>query len=221
MLSDCPHCKAKCQFSNLGNQYQCEADRSFQQGWVCSNCNGVIVSKFTPGQNINNSQIFPLVKIKPKIKIDKLPDNIRNDYLESLENYSNGCYTSSVIMCRRVIQQNCIEKGVKKENLFDQIEELKIDDNLKKLAHKLRFWGNKGAHPDILLGEKIEEKDAKVAIDFRGGAPALLARKIAAANKEAANARAGKNSFPPTPFLLPFCPPERSASFKIGSDLVK
>ena len=33
-------------------------------------------------------------------------------------------------------------------------------------------------------------------------------RKIAAAEKEAAKARAGKNSFPPTP--LPFCSPERS-----------
>jgi len=41
-----------------------------------------------------------------------------------------------------------------------------LDDNLKKLAHKLRFWGNGGAHPDILLDEKIEEKDAKLAIDF-------------------------------------------------------
>jgi hypothetical protein len=29
-----------------------------------------------------------------------------------------------------------------------------------------------------------------------------LARKIAAAKKEAAKARAGKNSFPPTPFLF-------------------
>ena len=43
-------------------------------------------------------------------------------------------------------------------------------------------------------------------------------RKIATAKKEAAKARAGKNSFPPTPFLPvrsfneggPFCPPERS-----------
>jgi len=35
-----------------------------------------------------------------------------------------------------------------------------------------------------------------------------LAQKIAAAKKEAAKARAGKNSFPPNP--LPFCPPERS-----------
>jgi len=30
----------------------------------------------------------------------------------------------------------------------------------------------------------------------------VLARKIAAAKKEAAKARAGKNSFPPTPFLF-------------------
>jgi len=35
-------------------------------------------------------------------------------------------------------------------------------------------------------------------------------RKIAAAKKETAKARAGKNSFPPNP--LPFCPPERSVS---------
>jgi len=35
-----------------------------------------------------------------------------------------------------------------------------------------------------------------------GGAPVSLARKIAAAKKEAAKAKAGKNSFPPTPFLF-------------------
>lgn len=69
-------------------------------------------------------------------------------------------------MCRRVIQQSCIDKGSKKKNLYEQIDELDLDDNLKKLAHKLRFWGNNGAHPDILLDEQIEEKDAKLAIDF-------------------------------------------------------
>jgi len=36
----------------------------------------------------------------------------------------------------------------------------------------------------------------------KGGAPTSLARKIAAAKKEAAKARAGKNSFPPTPFFF-------------------
>jgi len=34
------------------------------------------------------------------------------------------------------------------------------------------------------------------------GMSALLLRKIAVAKKEAAKARAGKNSFPPTPFLF-------------------
>jgi hypothetical protein len=60
-----------------------------------------------------------------------------------------------------------------------------------------------------------------------GGAPTSLARKIAAAKKEAAKASAGKNSFPPTPFL--FARPSvqfgaRSAPsvpLKIGSDFVK
>ena len=69
-------------------------------------------------------------------------------------------------MCRRAIQQSCLDKGVKKKNLYEQIEELDIDNNLKQLAHKLRFWGNGGAHPDILLDEIIREQDAKLAIDF-------------------------------------------------------
>jgi len=38
-----------------------------------------------------------------------------------------------------------------------------------------------------------------------GGAPASLAQKIAVAKKEAAKARAGKNSFPQTPSFLPAC----------------
>jgi len=48
-----------------------------------------------------------------------------------------------------------------------------------------------------------------------------LARKIAVAKKEAAKARAGKNSFPPTPFLFArpsgkvFVPAERSSTIKI------
>ncbi len=96
---------------------------------------------------------------------------IRNDYVESLEDYSNGCYVSCVIMCRRAIQQSCLDKldknkETKKKNLYKQIEELDIDNNLKQLAHKLRFWGNNGAHPDILLDETISKQDAKLAIDF-------------------------------------------------------
>ncbi len=51
----------------------------------------------------------------------------------------------------------------------------------------------------------------------------MLARKIAAAKKEAAKARAGKNSFPPTPFLFArpsgkvFVPAARSAAIRIRS----
>ncbi len=167
MLFDCPHCKAKCQFTNLGDQHKCKVNASCQQAWRCSNCDGIIVSRFVPSiQTINDAQIFPLIKINPQIAIGKLPEEIKSNYLESLDDYSNGCYVSSVIMCRRVIQKSCIDEGAKKKVLFDQIEELNIDKNLKKLAHKLRFWGNKGAHPDILLDEKITEADAKIAIDF-------------------------------------------------------
>ena len=166
MLFDCPHYKAKCQFNPIGNEVQSRIDQSFHHSWVCQHCSGIVATKRPYSHTWSGAVLFPLITIKPKIRIDKLPENIKSDYLESLENYSCGSYTSSVIMCRRVIQHACLDKGAKKKNLFDQIEELNIDENLKKLAHKLRFWGNQGAHPDILLGEKIEEKDARLAIDF-------------------------------------------------------
>jgi len=50
-----------------------------------------------------------------------------------------------------------------------------------------------------------------------------LARKIVVAKKEAAKARAGKNSFPPTPFLFArpsrkiFIPAKRSSAIKFRS----
>ena len=163
---DCPHCNAMCQFNLAVAEQKCQADDLWQASWQCQNCSGLIITRRTYQTTWHYLTIFPLIKLKSNIKIVKLPENIRKDYLESLEDYSNGCYISSVIMCRRAIQQTCLDKGAKEANLFDQIEELDIDENLKKLAHKLRFWGNKGAHPDILLGAKIEKEDAKVAIDF-------------------------------------------------------
>jgi len=166
MLFDCPYCKAKYQFNPTGNEVRSRIDQTFYHSWVRQHCSGKVVTKRPYFHIWSSAELFPLIRIKPKIRIEKLPENIKNDYLESLENYSCGGYTSSVIMSRCVIQQACLDKGAKKKNLFDQIEELDIDENLKKLGHKLRFWGNQGAHPDILLGEKIEEKDAKVAIDF-------------------------------------------------------
>lgn len=166
MLFDCPHCEAKCQFSILCGPSECTADSSVQQGWMCSNCSGVISTRYVRPQGPNDAIVFPLRKTVPQIKTDKLPEQIRTDYLESLKNYDNSCFISAVIMCRRVIQQSCLDKGATKTNLFDQIEELNIDSNLKLLAHRIRFWGNTGAHPDILLGENVKELDAKIAIDF-------------------------------------------------------
>jgi len=49
--------------------------------------------------------------------------------------------------------------------------------------------------------------------------PTSLARKIAAAKKEAAKARAGKNSFPPTPFL--FARPSGNLSEVVGGIFLK
>lgn len=166
MLFLCPHCNARCQFTSIGDPRHCALDDSLQQAWFCQNCNGTIASHYLRSQDASQAKIHPSNKISPQIDTQKLSESIREGYLEALRNFGDDAYILAVIMCRRVIQQTCIEKGAKQDTLYDQIEGLPIDGALKALAHKLRYWGNTGAHPDILLDEKIGKQDAKTTIDF-------------------------------------------------------
>lgn len=163
----CPYCETKCRFAPIKNaERYCKRDKLFYSSWYCENCNGIIIMARELVDPIDIARMIPSIKCRPKIRIDRLPENIAIDYLEALSNYSEDCLTSSVIMCRRIIQSTCYDKGAKKDTLYNQIEGLDIDKNLKELAHKIRFWGNSGAHPDILLDETVSKDDAINAIDF-------------------------------------------------------
>jgi len=71
----------------------------------------------------------------------------------------------------------------------------------------------------IYLGLKIRRRASFAGTKFGGGGKALL--RLSASDGQA---RAGKNSFPPTPFLPvrsfneggPFCPPERKSFSKFS-----
>jgi hypothetical protein len=66
-------------------------------------------------------------------------------------------------MARRSMQSACIDKGAKKKNLVDQVDELKnngvITNDLKEWADVVRWVGNDAAHPNKDIVEKDDAKD--------------------------------------------------------------
>lgn len=88
-------------------------------------------------------------------------EEVRDDFREAINCYNNGFYRSCMIMSRRAIQQEMINIEAKGENLYKQIESTGISKNLKTLLHKVKNFGNYGAHPDFCLfdedGNQIED----------------------------------------------------------------
>ena len=77
-----------------------------------------------------------------------------------------------MMMARRAIQQEMIANEAEGNNLYQQIESTGISSKLKALLHKIKNFGNSGAHPDFCLfdedGNQIEDKKefAKLSLEF-------------------------------------------------------
>ncbi|MCY4382505.1 MAG: DUF4145 domain-containing protein [Nitrospinae bacterium] len=110
---------------------------------------------------------------KPRINTSSIgSDEVREDFLEAINCYNSGYYNASMIMARRAIQQEVIEKGATGKNLYVQIEATGISDKLKSLLQKVKNFGNYGAHPDFSLydsnGNKIDniKQFAELSLEF-------------------------------------------------------
>jgi len=185
---ECPHCTTKCQFVQIdqGHHY-CISDNFHHIAYRCTNCNGIIATKwrastqdpkqfetrpFTYGQYLNI--YYPLVgDWKPRVNLSLVKgEEIRSDFKESIDCYNNGLYNACMVMARRAIQQEMIIKEAEGNNLYEQIESTGISPKLKALLHKIKNFGNHGAHPDFCLfdeeGNKIEDKKefARLGLEF-------------------------------------------------------
>src|SRR3989344_269307 len=184
---ECPHCITKCQFIQIdrGHMY-CKADNLHHITYACTNCYGLIITKWDSttkdtNQFENNSAYgqrlriyYPLVgDWKPRVNLSLIINNeIKSDFEEAINCYNNGLYNACMMMARRAIQQEMISKKVIGDNLYQQIELTGISPKLKALLHKIKNFGNHGAHPDFCLfdtdGNKIEDKKefAKLSLEF-------------------------------------------------------
>jgi hypothetical protein len=161
----CPHCHEKTALSHgmvprHGIAAQCP-DNHGNVWWIgiCNGCGGACMVGH------NGGIIYPNPLPSPTDK--NIPDELRKDLDEAKICMSANCYRACAVMARRCIQQACIKKGCKKENLVGQIAELTsaghITKEIEEWATVVRWIGNDAAHPN---GQDVVKEDAADCLEL-------------------------------------------------------
>ncbi len=157
---NCPYCDVR---STVSWRTQITGKSQVFEILQCDNCNELIL-RITEGKYVRH---YP-ARI-PKLDTS-IPEQVANDYVEAIKCFDVGANKAAVVMCRRALQNSVLEKGAKKEKLFDQIDELHtnqvITKDIKDWAHEIRITGNIGAHPDQDGLEDVTKEDAEELIRF-------------------------------------------------------
>lgn len=176
----CPHCKTLCQFTefSVGRSW-CRVDEFFHIPYKCTNCQGIILTKwYSLGSDKGTIGQFreyrPIIGCWfPKVNLQTISNKaVLVDFQEAIDCYNHDSYNASMMMARRAIQQEMISKGAQGANLYQQIESTGISSKLKLLLHKVKNFGNNGAHPDFCLfngeGEEVVDKKkfAELSLEF-------------------------------------------------------
>ena len=103
--------------------------------------------------------------------IDKVPEQVADDYEEAVGCLISGHYKAAAAMARRAVQGTCIDLGAKPgATLYGQIDDLQaqghITKRLAELAHKIRVLGNDAAHPGKDGLDIVTAEEAKQTVDF-------------------------------------------------------
>lgn len=182
---ECPYCRTtNCQFKPIAQAYPCKVKQLadgrwqiFHRAYRCTHCGGNVVTewKYDSFHDEYWPPIYypPAGEWKPKVSLDCITNNeVKEDFEEAIKCYNHGFYNASMLMSRRAIQQEMDIKKSEGGNLYEQIESMEISKSLKTLLHKVKNFGNYGAHPDFCLfdkdGQKIDDKKgfAKLSLEF-------------------------------------------------------
>ncbi len=175
---NCPWCKKHVALIWLGfytNNIGSSRQTSFSEpiilstqkgGWSiaeCPACHECVIVKM---KNYDIIHILP--NPLPSPTDERINTNIRSDLDEAKLCLSVGAFRACAGMCRRAIQQACMEQGAdKKKGLEKQIDELQekgiITSHISKWAHSSRFLGNDALHPEH---PEVTEADAKNVLNL-------------------------------------------------------
>ncbi len=163
--------------------------RRYASVMQCQGCSRFILAVVTrkphpasPGQPSNEpfeyEAHYPLGQPDDSIG-DGIPEQIGGRFREALRCRWVNAFQATVLMCRRSLQVSCDKEFREMEaqgqqcpkGLIEKIdllaEKQRITEALKKMAHRIRLLGNKGAHGDYSdIDDTITAKDADDAIKF-------------------------------------------------------
>lgn len=122
---------------------------------------------------------FKVLETYPKYvpqKHESIPPNIWSDYLEACRCFDAEAYKATVVMCRRMLQNVCLDRGAKKKkadgkwiSLREQIKDAfpqKDYSLIHSIADGIKYFGDYGAHPQDDEIDKVKKDDSKELLDF-------------------------------------------------------
>jgi hypothetical protein len=144
----------------------------------CIKCNKIFYSKvyviegkFCTGQT---SFDFKVIETYPKYvpkRHESIPEKIWVDYLEACKAYDVEALKSSVVMCRRTLQNVCLERGaikvdangrfIKLKEQINQAFPQKDYDLINAIGDAIKYFGDYGAHPQDDNIDDITKESAK------------------------------------------------------------
>lgn len=122
---------------------------------------------------------FDIIETYPQYvpeKHESIPQNIWSDYLEACKCFDVEAFKATVVMCRRMLQNVCLDRGAKKQNaksewisLRNQIKEAFPERDyslIHSIADSLKYFGDYGAHPQDDGIDDVSKEDSKELLDF-------------------------------------------------------
>lgn len=164
----CPKCRAYAHFEPL-NAREGHPNAPAVGFGICASCKFIVLIHAYESDLKRVIDFFPTAV--PKVATDpSVPGPIAEDFREALKCRAVGASKACAAMCRRAIQGTAVKLGAPKKRLIDQIDwleaERKITPLLNEAAHRVRAFGNTGAHPGEDGLDSVTKEDADDAVAF-------------------------------------------------------
>jgi len=151
--------------------------------WIakCDNskCGQTFYAKVEYTGSVGDELQFDVIETYPKYvpeRHESIPEHIWSDYLETCKAFDMEASKATVVMCRRMLQNVCLDRGVKKQNskgewisLRNQIKEAFPEKDyalVRSFAEKIKYFGDYGAHPQDDNIDDVTKEVSKTVLDF-------------------------------------------------------
>jgi hypothetical protein len=181
--------KITCQCPYCGMNTTVTPTRWTLDKWIClcdnSKCNKTFFADVKyessivghPGEQ--SILYFDIIETYPKFVAERhesIPENRWVDYAEASRCFNADSYKATVVMCRRALQNVCLDKGaIKKDangNWISLRTQLKTAFPQKdyslihELSSAIKFLGDYGAHPQDDAIDNVSKEDARTILNF-------------------------------------------------------